>query len=129
MKILIAGSRTFKDHKKFKIEVDQILNTLMNDGIETKENIFIIGGKADGTDTLAAIYRDWFNYDGIDVPVTKDDWNTYGKKAGILRNVKMLDMLDDSSLVIAFWDGKSPGTGHTVSESRKRGLNLIVVDI
>jgi hypothetical protein len=37
-------------------------------------------------------------------------------------------MLDQNpGLVIAFWDGKSRGTAHTIGEARRRGIPVEVV--
>jgi hypothetical protein len=48
------------------------------------------------------------------------DWKTHGRSAGPKRNLMMLDMKPD--LVLAFWDGKSPGTKHLIENARKRGI-------
>lgn len=53
------------------------------------------------------------------------DWEQHGRSAGILRNNDMLDTNPD--LVIAFWDGKSRGTWHTINEARRRGIPVDVV--
>lgn len=39
----------------------------------------------------------------------------------------MLRGLRVSDLVIAFWDGESKGTAHTIGEARKRGIPVEVV--
>jgi hypothetical protein len=37
-------------------------------------------------------------------------------------------MLDEKpDLVIAYWNGKSNGTAHTISEARKRGIPVEVI--
>jgi hypothetical protein len=41
----------------------------------------------------------------------RPDWNTHGRAAGILRNKTIVDQADK---VVAFWDGKSRGTRHTI---------------
>lgn len=39
-------------------------------------------------------------------------WDLHGKSAGFKRNVHIID---DSDEVIAFWDGKSRGTRHSIN--------------
>ncbi len=52
------------------------------------------------------------------------DWERHGRRAGHLRNLAMLDYPPD--LVLAFWDGQSPGTRHTITEARRRGIPVEV---
>ena len=53
------------------------------------------------------------------------DWDTYGKQAGFIRNIQMLDEKPD--LVIAFQKNASRGTQHTINEARKRGIPVEVI--
>lgn len=48
-----------------------------------------------------------------------------GFKLTDIRNIEMLDLGPD--LVIAFWDGASRGTLHTMTEARKRGIPVEVI--
>ncbi len=48
-----------------------------------------------------------------------------GRRAGLDRNVRMLDSKPD--LALAFWDGQSRGTGHTITEARRRNIPVTVV--
>jgi hypothetical protein len=56
---------------------------------------------------------------GLKVERYPADWRI-GKRAGIIRNERMLDLGPD--LVLAFWNGSSPGTRHCITSARKRGL-------
>lgn len=67
---------------------------------------------------------------GLGVERYPADWQRYhrlGKKnpAGVIRNQEMLD--SNPELVIAFWDGQSPGTKHCIQEARKRGIPVEIV--
>ena len=53
-------------------------------------------------------------------------WSAMGPKAGPIRNGWMLDLLPEGSTVIAFWDGNSRGTKHTIGEARRRGFDVRV---
>jgi hypothetical protein len=79
----------------------------------------VISGGAAGADTLAdQAAREL----GLASIVYRANWKRDGKRAGVLRNLLMLD--SEPALVIAFWDGTSPGTKHTIEEARKRGIEL-----
>jgi len=78
-------------------------------------------GGARGVDRLAARYADQL---GHLVEEYEADWETHGKKAGIMRNLAMLDQRPD--LVIAFWDGESRGTKHTIDEASRREIPVEV---
>lgn len=51
-------------------------------------DVTVISGGAKGADNLG---EDWATINMTRLEVFKADWNTYGKKAGILRNQDMLD--------------------------------------
>lgn len=82
----------------------------------------IVHGNAPGADRIAAQAAD---DQGFKVTAIPAEWDRYGKSAGMKRNVQMLEM--EPSIVIAFWDGKSRGTAHTIREARKRGIPVLVV--
>lgn len=111
MKVLVCGSRTYHRIP----EIGRRLARLPR-GSE------IIHGGARGADSYAAIYARAL---GIPERAYPADWRGKGKRAGILRNLAMLDEKPD--LVIAFWDGQSTGTKHTIDEARRRGIPVEVV--
>lgn len=79
----------------------------------------VIHGGAVGVDQNAgALLR----YQGIPCDVYYPDWSK-GRGAGIVRNLKMLDMAD---AVLAIWDRKSNGTAMVIATAFKRGLPLFV---
>lgn len=84
----------------------------------------VIHGGAQGVDVLcgkaAAVL-------GLAVTVYPADWETHGKRAGVLRNLQMLDQWPN--LVLAWWDGKSKGTLHTITEARKRKIPVEIVTL
>ena len=80
----------------------------------------IISGGARGADTIAKKYAREFGLKYIEFPA---DWNKYGKKAGFLRNV---DIVRNSDLILAFWDGVSRGTLHSIRIADKLKRPLII---
>ena len=83
MKIIVAGSREFKDYEMLKNKLDTLL-------INQKE-IQIVSGGCRGADELGERYA---KEKGYSLKVFKADWNKYGKKAGPLRNRQMAEYAD-----------------------------------
>jgi len=54
------------------------------------------------------------------------DWDRYGKAAGMVRNGVMIDSMspDEPHLVLACWDGRSPGTKNTIDRALVKGLRV-----
>lgn len=115
MKLAIVGSRTFTDFDYFEKE---LLEKIKASDVE-----YIISGGANGVDTLAELFA---KKHGIKMVVYKPDWNKYGKKAGYMRNV---DIISECDNCIAFWDGKSPGTKHSIDIAKKQQKNLEICKI
>lgn len=110
MRVLVCGSRDFH----YPALVAMRLAQLPADAI-------VMHGAARGVDTIAAKIAAGLGLEIEDYPA---DWKRYGKRAGIERNLDMLDARPD--LVIAFWDGQSRGTAHTIREAEKRGIRVEV---
>lgn len=85
------------------------------------ESPTIIQGEAQGADTLAAVISQGLGYRVFGYPA---DWVKYGKRAGLKRNLEMLDQKPD--LVLAFQKNHSRGTQHTIDNARKRGIPVKV---
>lgn len=116
-KIAIIGSRSFNEYNKVK-EVLNIAIKKLKD-----KDIMIVSGGAKGADTLGEQYADDNNYKKN---IIKPNWIKYGKIAGMIRNT---EIIENSDLVIAFWDGKSPGTKDSISKAKNFNKKLIVVNI
>lgn len=116
MKILVCGGRKYKDRKY----VWKCL-TKLNEEYEITE---CITGGCSGADELA---HEWACLQPTIRPRSIEaDWNTYGLAAGPIRNKKMLDMLGEGDLVIAFPGNK--GTADMVNQAKKRG-DVIVIEL
>lgn len=109
MKVAVIGSRGFNDYEKMK----SVLNN-----ITISE---IISGGAIGADSLGAKYA---NENSISLCVFLPDWKKYGKGAGFIRN-KLI--VDNSDMVVAFWDGKSKGTKNSIDYSKKINKKVIII--
>lgn len=105
MNVAIVGSRNFADPQ-------QVTNYV--NGLDADHDVVISGG-ARGVDTwayIAAKKRD------MRVIVLNADWDLHGKKAGYLRNA---DIVIAADRVVAFWDGQSKGTLHSINLAKKAG--------
>lgn len=105
VKIAIVGSRDWKDEQA----VVDYVNAL-------PEWVTVISGGARGVDTFArnaALAR----YD-LDFECYPADWKRYGKSAGYRRNA---DIVAAADRIVAFWDGNSRGTAHTIGLAKLAG--------
>lgn len=113
MKTIIAGSRDITDYKLLE-------KAIKDSGFKITE---VFSGLARGVDRLGEIYAKKNN---LQVVPFLANWTGLGKKAGILRNIKMAEQAD---ALIALWDGESRGTAHMISEARRKGLKVYVEEI
>jgi len=81
----------------------------------------IVSGGARGVDAAAKLYAGTNGHGYVEYPA---DWKTYGRSAGYRRN---RDIVANSDAVVAFWDGKSRGTKHSIDIAREMGKPLIIV--
>lgn len=112
MNLAIVGSRSFYDYELFEAVVDSILEHYYIDTI--------VSGGARGTDKLAERYA---SDKGYEIGVFEADWETYGRKAGFIRNS---EIWENSDMGIAFWDGESKGTAHSFKIARSQGKDLLI---
>ena len=98
MKIAVIGSRNLRAIN---------LENYINDGDE------IVSGGAKGVDTSAAEYA---KAHGLKLTVFLPDYDKYGKRAPLVRNVSIVDYADK---VLAYWDGKSRGTAFVIDYAKK----------
>lgn len=93
-KVIIAGSRTITDY-------NEVLTAYKTSGFEA---VIIVSGGARGVDLLGERVAN-----ELKIPIQRfiPDWDTEGKKAGMLRNHAMGDYAD---VLVACYDGVSKGT-------------------
>jgi predicted Rossmann fold nucleotide-binding protein DprA/Smf involved in DNA uptake len=110
MKVGVVGSRTFGDY-------DLMCKTL--DAYPIKE---IISGGAYGADKLAEYYARRHH---LNLTVHHPLYDRYGKGATHIRN-KLI--VDESDIIVAFWNGVSRGTFSTISFARQAGKKVVIVN-
>jgi hypothetical protein len=111
MRILVSGSRTWTDGHAIRSR----LKTCGPPGT-------VITGGARGADQLAETVARSLGFETETYPA---DWRGKGRKAGIIRNLEMLDSKPD--IVLAFQHNNSRGTQHVIDEARRRGIRLWII--
>jgi predicted Rossmann-fold nucleotide-binding protein len=108
MKVLVCGGRDFADHRWFS----EVMEELWREAGE----LVVVHGGARGADSLA---RAFAARHGLPCLVYRAGWDRYGKRAGPLRNQRMLDEAKPD-LVVAFPGGR--GTADTVARALRAGV-------
>ena len=102
-----------------------VLAGLLLRAYTNRRELVIIHGAARGADSIAGeIAREL----RVQVKEYPAQWQKHGKKAGPLRNIRMLQE-GEPQLVIAFHDdlANSKGTRHMATIASKQGLEVFVV--
>jgi hypothetical protein len=118
MRVIIAGGRDFDDYGKAHEALYRLFLAGRKPGV--MPDLEIVGGGARGADELGKIFaEDW------DFPYKEfcADWDKHGKSAGAIRNEQMAKYAD---MLVAFWDGESPGTKHMIQTALEYGLEVHV---
>jgi hypothetical protein len=113
-KVIIAGSRGFKDYK--------FLCEICNKALSERTDIQIVSGGAWGADKLGERYARDYEHCLKQFPA---DWERHGRAAGYIRNEEMAKYAD---ALICFWDGKSPGTKHMIDLGNKYNLKVKIYE-
>lgn len=113
MKLAIIGSRSFNDYKKLEDTLFPYLTRIT----------LVVSGGARGADTLG---EQWAKNNNIKTLIFPADWEKYGKRAGFIRNE---DIIKNCEVCIAFWDGESKGTKHSISLCEKYNKPYRIIGI
>ena len=141
-RIIVAGTRKWSNYKLFSACMDEYLLSLpLNEKSKAPPFIFITGDAKTGADALIIRYckefkKPWIaftpNWNDIEAPnaVIKTRVNTftgevtkYNANAGFQRNNEMAEY---GSRLVAFWDGKSPGTKHMAEAAKRRKISAMI---
>ena len=107
MKLAIIGSRG--------IEINDIEKYLPDSLSE------IVSGGAKGVDSAVAEYA---RKNGIPLTEFLPEYERFGRAAPLKRNLKIVEYADEG---LAFWDGRSKGTKHTVELFKKANKKITVI--
>lgn len=130
MKVIVAGGRDFKNYLLLKEKLDYYLELIPNPEIvsgKQKTRVFNSITKEweeYGADYLGEVYAKEKGYIVHGFPA---NWEKYKKAAGFIRNEEMAKFALKQFLV-AFWDGKSPGTKNMIELAKKYEIKTKVVN-
>ena len=110
--LIVAGGRDFDDWDMMNEALYRFPMILVTE--------FVNGMCETGADEMA---REYARKRGRKVHKFPADWDELGKKAGPIRNGVMAAF---AHVLIAFWDGKSPGTRDMINKALKAGLEVHV---
>ena len=116
MRVVVAGSRYARDPRVVEQELARISK-------EMGPITCLVEGGASGVDNYA---RDWcLRVSHVPVVTHWPIWGV-GKKAGVLRNWRMMQPSGRPDLVVAFPGG--PGTKSCVEQAERQGIQVIRID-
>lgn len=107
--LMICGSRHFTNYKIFKKCMGIVLDKFKEDDIKIEK---VISGGANGADTLA---ERWAKEQQYPFQAYYAEWDSFGRKAGPIRNSKMVK---DADFVVAFPYETSTGTHDSITKTR-----------
>ena len=107
MRVIVCGSRSWTDRQRISDRIALL---------PPKDDTVIVHGNARGADRIAHQEAQKL---GLLVEPHPADWR-FGKKAGLIRNEEMARLGAD--LCIAFWDNRSTGTAHMMTQAMRAGI-------
>jgi hypothetical protein len=110
MKVAVIGSRGFNNYELVKKTLSNIEITLL------------VSGGADGADSLGEQYA---IENKIETKIFLPDWEKHKRAAGMIRNT---DIVNESEVVVAFWDGTSKGTLDSINKAKKANKKIIIIN-
>jgi len=93
------------------------------DKLNSKDITFITGMAKSGADALIIRWCEEHDYPWVGFPA---DWDKHKKAAGYVRNV---EMADEGTHLLAFWDTISRGTKHMIDIAGKKDLDVTIIVI
>ena len=114
MNVAIIGSREFNN---FDYALEKVIEFIETDNNQISK---IVSGGAAGADTIAEQIA---MYMGIPTKIFLPNWDKHGKSAGFVRNTQIVE---NSDIIIAFWDGLSKGTLDSINKAKSLGKRVIV---
>lgn len=114
MKLAVVGCRWFLDQEVF--------NAGMRDALLLPWET-IVTGDATGVDAMA---RDMEGIRDLKVIVFRADWEKNGRAAGPIRNREIVEACNQ---MLAYWDGKSPGTKDAITQCVQAGKKVTIIPI
>jgi hypothetical protein len=121
VKLIISGSRDFTNSKVFMdAMIDAIAEIQYKNEVHMKD-LEIIHGGAKGIDSMADVFARGYK---LKLKVFPADWNTFGKSAGMKRNLEMLyyAISYERHFLLAFNMNSSRGTSGMIDVCKKKNV-------
>ena len=121
MRVLVCGGRDYgknPDGSINDIEMDFLFNFLTELLLEHQDMV-VIQGEARGADRLAKNWAEFINVPVLSFPA---DWARYGRNAGPVRNLQMIQE-GKPDLVVAFRGGS--GTKDMIRQAMQYGIEVV----
>ena len=115
MRLLVTGSRNWANRKA----VGRALYEAWTEAGSPTDAV-LVHGAARGLDSIAA---DIWSSKGLKVEAHSAKWDEFGKRAGILRNIEMVEQGAD--VCLAFPIGASVGTRHCMRTAAAAGIRVV----
>lgn len=117
-RVLVCGGRDYDNRERLYVILDKVRKAATLAG----KSFTLVHGGARGADSLS---HEWAASRQIsDVRVHEADWQTHGRSAGPIRNIKMLT--NESPHVIVAFEGGN-GTAHMMKIGREAGVPVVEV--
>ena len=129
--LVVAGSRGFVPPARM---FDEAVAAAVEDcGGEARVAV-VLHGACRGSADMAA--DEWAKRLGVEVQAWPAEWERLGKAAGPIRNAKMITfaavwqrMASRDSRLLAFYDGKSAGTGGIIRLAKSQGVPVTLCEV
>lgn len=118
-RVLVCGGRGYDNRSK----LFRILDSALEAATLAGKSFTLVHGGARGADSLSHVWAS-MRKEHVTVRVYEADWETHGRSAGPIRNIKMLTE-SQPHVIIAFKGGS--GTAHMVKIGREAGIPVYQV--
>jgi len=128
IRILVTGSRNWTDYRKLSNEIGMYITEVCamgfdSDGLPVDYDlsgvVIVHGGCKTGADSMAG---EWAAVNWCNEEIHPADWMEYGKRAGYVRNQKMVDL--GANVCLAFGVGNSKGASMTIGLAERAGIEV-----
>lgn len=121
MRVLVTGSRNWTDRETIYTVLGAFADYVQRraDLLQEEPLLSIVHGCASGADRIA---DDWCAEFGWTAERWPADWSRFSRKAGVLRNLDMVNSRPD--VCVAFPLGASPGTRHCMKAAKSAGIPI-----
>lgn len=115
VRLAVIGSRDFSNKEKLFSILDKKIDKIK----------FVVSGGAKGADLIA---RQWCEERGVPCLTFYPKWKSvsgvFDKGAAFKRNHQVID---NSDVVLAMWDGESSGTKHAIELAEQKGKPVKII--